>query len=382
MSASGFACPNITLLLPIPFPSFARLPGTAEGWICRGLSPIEWDRDTQRHDPASDTCPWYRYNLPPLQNPPVSLCQHGLQPGTILAKVLPQPLSSPRLFLSYFWLVSSFLWQRQSHSPSQYLTLQGFSRPSQQVSSKSLFAHSLWAGGRKRHRGYNDCCYDDYDDYRRRRRRSALERGPLLDTLEDRGGYRKVRQNGTRWALQVQRRKCKKKKRRRCKKPKKQSYEHKEQTYKKEEVNLDADQNHVINLFSSVASTTTTTTSTTTATHNTTLTTPRTPPTTPTTVTTRPTPPTTPTSHMEAPTAAAPPMEAPGELGWKDAAAPTAGFLPQSQTKSCDRVRIKDLQSDGSLPPLRPVSSLSQSSIHCATFLFNKDLCRPGLGYL
>merc|ERR1712130_673054 len=53
------------------------------------------------------------------------------------------------------------------------------------------------AGGKKRHRGYgyNDCCYDDYDDYRRRRRRSALERGPLLDTLEDRGGYRKVRQN-------------------------------------------------------------------------------------------------------------------------------------------------------------------------------------------
>ena len=50
----------------------------------------------------------------------------------------------------------------------------------------------------------------------------------------------------------MQRRKCKKKKRRRCKKPKKQSYEHKEQTYKKEEVNLDADQNHVINLFSSV----------------------------------------------------------------------------------------------------------------------------------
>merc|ERR1712126_565041 len=78
------------------------------------------------------------------------------------------------------------------------------------------------AGGRKRHKnyGYNDCCYNDYGDYRRRRRRSALERGPLLDTLEDRGGYRK-------------RRKCKKKKRRRCKKPKKQSYEHKE--YKKEE---------------------------------------------------------------------------------------------------------------------------------------------------
>merc|ERR1719378_1931224 len=63
------------------------------------------------------------------------------------------------------------------------------------------------AGGKKRHRGYNDCCYDDYDDYRRRRRRSALERGPLLDTLEDRGGYRK-------------RRKCKKKKRRKCKKKK------------------------------------------------------------------------------------------------------------------------------------------------------------------
>ena len=199
MSASGFACPNITLLLPIPFPSFARLPGTAEGWVCRGLSPIEWDRDTQRHDPASDTCPWYRYNLPPLQNPPVSLCQHGLQPGTTLAKVPPQPFSSLRLFLSYFWLVSSFLWRRLSHSHSQYLTLQEFSRPSQQVSSKSLLPHSFWAGGRKRHRGYNDCCYDDYDDYRRRRRRSALERGPLLDTLEDRGGYRKVRENGTQW---------------------------------------------------------------------------------------------------------------------------------------------------------------------------------------
>ena len=42
--------------------------------------------------------------------------------------------------------------------------------------------------------------------------------------------------------VHVQRRKCKKKKRRRCKKPKKQSYEHKEQSYKKEEVNLDANQ--------------------------------------------------------------------------------------------------------------------------------------------
>ena len=110
-----------------------------------------------------------------------------------------QPISSFRLFLSYFWLVSTFPWRRQSQIHSLYLTLQGFSRPSQQVSFKSLFAHCLLAGGRKRHKnyGYNDCCYNDYGDYRRRRRRSALERGPLLDTLEDRGGYRKVRQNGT-----------------------------------------------------------------------------------------------------------------------------------------------------------------------------------------
>ena len=125
---------------------FQALPGFLEqrkvGSVV-AVSTIERHRDTQHHDPASDTCPWYRYNLPPSQSPPVSLCQHGLQPGTTLAKVPPQPFSSLRLFLSYFWLVSSFLWRRLSHSPSQYLTLQGFSRPSQQVSSKSLFAHSL-----------------------------------------------------------------------------------------------------------------------------------------------------------------------------------------------------------------------------------------------
>ena len=103
---------------------------------------------------------------------------------------------SIRPFLSYFWPVSTFPKWRLNRS--QYLTLPGFSHRSQQVSSKSLFPHSLcfWAGGKKRHRNNygNDCCYNDYDDYRRRRRRSALERGPLLDTLEDRGGrYRKVR---------------------------------------------------------------------------------------------------------------------------------------------------------------------------------------------
>ena len=134
------SCANITLLLPIPFASF--LEQRKVGSVV-ALSPIEWQRDTQRHDPESDTCPWYRYRPPPPQTPPVSLCQHGLQPGTTLAKVPPQPFSSLRLFLSYFWLVSSFLWRRLSHSHSQYLTLQEFSRPSQQVSSKSLIAHSL-----------------------------------------------------------------------------------------------------------------------------------------------------------------------------------------------------------------------------------------------
>ena len=59
------------------FPSLARLPGTAEGWFCRAMSPIQWHRDTQHHDPESDTWPWFTWR-PPSQNPPVSLCQHGL----------------------------------------------------------------------------------------------------------------------------------------------------------------------------------------------------------------------------------------------------------------------------------------------------------------
>ena len=144
------------------------------------------------------------------------------------------------------------------------------------------------------------------------------------------------------------------------------------------------DQNHVINLFSFVASTTTTTTSTTTATHNTTLTIPPTPPTTPTTVTTHPTPPTIPTSHMEVLTAAGPPMEAPMEAPMEDERMHQrqlqASCLDARQRVASENKGFAERRLAGWLPPASQQPFTVPNSL--CKLPFNKDLHGHGLGYL
>ena len=141
-----FSCSNTTLLLTIHFPSYARLPGTAEGWFCvvacppsRGSVTLNTTTQNLTLAPGIDGC-----HLPKtLQSLSASMASNPVPP--LPETLFFQALSSFRLFLSYFCLVSTFPWRRlsHSHSHSRYLTLQGSFLPSQQVSSKPLFAHCL-----------------------------------------------------------------------------------------------------------------------------------------------------------------------------------------------------------------------------------------------
>ena len=136
-----FACANITLLLPI---YFQALPGFLEQRKVGFVVPCPPSSGTVTLNTTTQNL-----TLGPglhgghlrktLQSLSASMASNPVPPLTMgcLNPFVFNPFL--RLFLSYFWLVSTFPWWRPNHS--QYLTLQGFSRPLQQVSSKSLFTH-------------------------------------------------------------------------------------------------------------------------------------------------------------------------------------------------------------------------------------------------